>query len=186
MHTHRGLTETTLDVYEGILVGFLDALGDDGHAYSAENLRAFVLDRARPQGIWRAKSIVVSVRSFVRFLGMIGRCLADMDHAIPGFASWQLSSVPRFLAPEEFERVIVSCDNYIFGLRDRAVLLLLARLGLRASDVARLKFKDTDWRNGSITVCGKGRRRGVAPATAGGRRCNPALSESGQAGVEYT
>jgi integrase/recombinase XerD len=54
MRKHRGLTETTLDVYQGILVGLLDALGDDARAYSAEVLRAFVLDRARPHGIYRA------------------------------------------------------------------------------------------------------------------------------------
>jgi integrase/recombinase XerD len=137
MRSHRGLTETTLDVYQGILPGLLDALGDDAHAYSAEALRTFVLERARPHGIQRAKSIVVAVRSFLRFLGVTGRCLPGMEHAIPGFASWQLSSVPRFLAAEDVERVIDSCAGQPFELRDRAVLLLLARLALRASEVAQ-------------------------------------------------
>jgi site-specific recombinase XerD len=163
MRKHRGLTETTLDLYQGVLVGLLDALGDDARAYSAEALRAFVLERARPHGIHRAKCIVVAVRSFVRFLGVTGQCPPGMEHAIPGFASWQLSSVPRFLVAEDVERVIDSCTDYEFGLRDRAVLLLLARLGLRASEVAQLKFADIDWRNGSITVCGKGRRRESLP-----------------------
>jgi integrase/recombinase XerD len=163
MRKHRGLTETTLDVYQGILVGFFDALGDDARAYSAEALRVFVLDRAHPHGVYRAKSIVVAVRSFVRFLGATGRCPAGLEQAIPGFASWQLSSVPRFLVAEDVERVIGSCTNDAFGLRDRAVLLLLARLGLRASEVAQLKFADIDWRNGSITVCGKGRRQESLP-----------------------
>jgi integrase/recombinase XerD len=163
MRQHRGLTETTLDVYQGILVGLLEALGDDAHTYSAEALRAFVLDRARPHGIWRAKSIAVAVRSYVRFLGVSGRCPPGMEHAIPGFASWQLSSVPRFLVSEDVERVIASCTDNLFGLRDRAVLLLLARLGLRASEVAQLKFSDIDWRSGTITVCGKGRRQESLP-----------------------
>jgi site-specific recombinase XerD len=158
MRKHRGLTETTLDVYQGILVGLLNALSDDARAYSAEALRAFVLDRARLHGIHRAKSIVVAVRSFLRFLGVAGRCPPGLEHAIPGFASWQLSSIPRFLVPEDVERVIGSCTDDAFGLRNRAVLLLLARLGLRASEVAQLKFADIDWRNGGITVCGKGRR----------------------------
>ena len=163
MHAHRGLTETTLDVYQGILVGFLNAVGEDPHAYSAEALRAFVLDRARPHGIERAKSIVVAVRSFMRFLGATGRCPAGMEHAIPGFASWRLSSVPRFLAAEDVERVIDSCTGYIFELRDRAVLLLLARLALRASEVAQLKFSDVDWRKGEISICGKSRRQESLP-----------------------
>jgi site-specific recombinase XerD len=163
MRQHRGLTETTLDVYQGILVGFREALGDDARAYSAEALRAFVLDRARPHGVYRAMSIVVAVRSFLRFLGATGRCPAGLEQAIPGFASWQLSSVPRFLVAEDVERVIGSCNDYVFGLRDKAVLLLLARLGLRAGEVAQLKFADIDWRNGSIRVCGKGRRQELLP-----------------------
>ena len=163
MHSHRGLAETTLDVYQGILVGLIDVLGDDARAYSAESLRAFVLDRARPHGIERAKSVVVAVRSFLRFLGVTSRCPPDMEHAIPGFASWRLSSVPRFLAAEDVERVVHSCTGYVFELRDRAVLLLLARLALRASEVAHLKFADIDWRNGEINVCGKGRRQESLP-----------------------
>jgi integrase/recombinase XerD len=163
MQKHRGVTAATLEVYERILVGLLDTLGDDGHIYSAEALRAFVLDRARPHGIYRAKSIVVAVRAFVRFLGVTGQCAPGMEHAIPGFASWQLSSVPRFLTAEDVERVIGSCADHIFGMRDKAVLLLLARLGLRASEVAQLKFSDIDWRNGAITVCGKGRRHELLP-----------------------
>lgn len=163
MRTHRGLTETTLDVYEGILVGLLDALGDDARAYTAEALRTFVLDRARPHGIERAKSIVVASRSFLRFLGVTGRCPPGMEHAIPGFATWRLSSTPRFLASEDVERVIDSSTGYIFEFRDRAVLLLLARLALRASEVAQLKFTDIDWLNGTIRVSGKSRRQESLP-----------------------
>lgn len=163
MRQHRGLTETTLDVYQGVLVGLLEAIGDDPRAYSAEALRAFVFDRARPHGIQRAKSIVVAVRSFVRFLGVTGRCHPGMEHAIPGFASWPLSSVPRFLDAQDVERVIDSCTDFIFGSRDRAVLLLLARLGLRASEVAQLRFADIHWLSASIVVCGKNRRQESLP-----------------------
>lgn len=163
MLAHRGLTETTLDVYQGILLGLLDALGDDARVYSAEALRTFILNRATPHGIERAKSIVVAVRSFVRFLGVTGRCPSGMEDAIPGFASWRLSSVPRFLVADDVQRVIDSCTGYAFERRDRAVLLLLSRLALRASEVAQLKFSDIDWRNGGISVCGKGRRQESLP-----------------------
>jgi len=164
MRTHRGLTDTTLDLYEGIIAGLLEALGDDARNYSAEALRNFVATRARPHGISRANSIVGAVRSFVRYLGIIGQCSQGMEHAIPAFASWQLSSVPRFLSGDEVERVISCCSGYVFELRDRAVILLLARLGLRASEVAHLRFTDIDWRNGTINVCGKGRRQEVGNA----------------------
>ena len=163
MRMNRGLTETTLDVYEGILAGLLDTLGDEVRAYSAESLRTFVLERARPHGIERAKSIAVAVRSFLRFLGATGRCAPGMDYAIPGYACWQLSAVPRYLLSEDVERVIDSCADDANGLRDRAVLLLLARLALRASEVAELRFADIDWRSGSISVCGKTRRQEMLP-----------------------
>lgn len=163
MHDHRGLTDSTLDTYQGILVGLLHTLGDDARAYSGEALRTFVLNRARPHGIERAKSIVVAVRSFIRFLGVTGRCPSGMEDAIPGFASWRFSSVPRFLAAKDVQRVIDSCAGYAFEQRDKAVLLLLARLALRASEVAQLKFSDFDWNRGEIRVCGKGRRQESLP-----------------------
>jgi integrase len=86
-----------------------------------------------------------------------------MPHAIPGFASWQLSTVPRFLVAEDVERVIDSCPVDGNGPRDKAVLLLLARLGLRAGEVARLRFDDIDWVQGLLTVSGKARRQDKLP-----------------------
>jgi len=160
---NRGLTETTLDVYEGILEGLLETLGDDVRTFSAESLRTFVLERAKPHGIARAKSITVAVRAFLRFLGATGRGAPGMDHAIPGYACWQLSAVPRYLPSEDVERVIDSCADNANGLRDKAVLLLLARLALRASEVAALRFTDIDWDNASILVCGKARRQALLP-----------------------
>lgn len=160
---HRGLVEASIDAYQGILAQLLAALGDNPQTYTAEALRGFVLERARLHRIARAKTVVVAVRAFLRFLGATGRCPPGMEHAIPGFASWQLSSVPRFLAAEDVERVIASCSADGNGLRDRAVILLLARLGLRASEAAGLRFADLDWRNGRLAVSGKGRRQEWLP-----------------------
>jgi integrase/recombinase XerD len=86
------------------------------------------------------------------------------DYAVPGFANWQLASVPRFLAANDIDRAIAACDGE-GRLRDKAIILLLARLGLRASEVANLKLADVDWRNGRIAVAGKSRREEWLPLT---------------------
>ena len=100
----------------------------------------------------------------MRFLAATGQCSEGLIHAVPRFASYQLASTPRFLEPEDIEKVIDACnDQDVIGARDRAVVLLLARLGLRASEVAELTFDAVDWRNGRIAVCGKGRRQQWLP-----------------------
>jgi site-specific recombinase XerD len=103
---------------------------------------------------------------FVRFLIADGQCAVGLDAAIPTLAHWRLAALPRYLAPDEVERVIDSCDRSSpVGRRNRAMLLLLARLGLRAGDIRQLRLGDIDWRGGSIHVCGKSRRLTRLPLT---------------------
>jgi integrase/recombinase XerD len=72
---------------------------------------------------------------------------------VPTVARWRLSSLPRYLPAEDVERLIHSCDPAsLLGARDRAILLLIARLGLRASDVSALKFSDLLWEQGTLIV----------------------------------
>ena len=78
--------------------------------------------------------------------------------------SWRLSGVPKSLAPEQVEAIIESCDlRTAAGRRDRAILLLLARLGLRAGEVAAMALDDLDWDSGVVSVSGKGQRREALP-----------------------
>lgn len=155
---HRGLQETTLDLYETCLRDLMKELGSDPCQYTAKSIRQFVLNRAEPHSVCRAQAITVAVRSFLRFLGVTGRCSPNLVESVPKYRSYGLQGLPRHLEPDEMEKVVQSCkakdEN---GLRDRAVILLLARLGLRASDVARLTFADIDWKNGRIAVSGKNR-----------------------------
>jgi site-specific recombinase XerD len=164
MRQHHGLQDSTLDVYQSVVFDLLTWSGGTPQIYTAALVRDFVLQRAKPHGIWRAKSITTAVRVFLRFLGATGQCAPGLDQSIPGYASWKLSSVPRYLEPADVQKVLDGCAaNDARGLRDRAVMLLLARLALRAGDVAGLTLQDIDWKNGRIAVCGKGRRQEWLP-----------------------
>jgi site-specific recombinase XerD len=164
MKTHRGVTTATLNTYRPTLLELLEVLGDQPAQYDARALRAFVLDRAHPHGIDRAKTVVKAVRMFLRFLIAVDRCPPGLDHAIPTIARWRLASLPKYLSAEAVERVLASCDHTTrIGVRDRAVLLLLARLGLRAGDVAALRCSDIDWADATVQVAGKNRRQTRLP-----------------------
>lgn len=161
---HRGVALRTIDLYEGVVADLVAVLGPTPSAYTAESIRGFVVRRAKGHGIPRAKGIATAVRAFLRFLAATGQCPDGLLHAVPRYANWQLASTPRYLEPKDVEKVIGACrGDDALGARDRAVVLLLARLGLRASEVAGLTFDDVDWQNGRIAVCGKGRRQEWLP-----------------------
>jgi integrase/recombinase XerD len=160
----RGIAETTLANRLWIITVFVENLGDDPAAYDAEAIRAFMIERAKGVSVGRVKSIGVAIRSFLRFLIAMGRCPVGLDHAMPDAANWRLATIPRFIAGDDVERVIAACAGEE-RLRDRAIVLLLARLGMRASEVAGLTFGDIDWAGGRIRLLGKSRREDYLPLT---------------------
>lgn len=162
MREQRGVKDSTLDTYQVILIDLLASLGTDPTAYTASAIRGFVLDRARPHGRGRAQGITVATRAYLKYLVAIGQCPVGREHAVPRFASWQLATTPRFLGQADIDRLLAACDGED-RLRDRAVILLLARLGLRASEVANLAFDEIDWVAGRITLAGKVRREERLP-----------------------
>ena len=105
----------------------------------------------------RVQFMATAFRSFFRFLFQNGELQANLAAAVPRVADWRLSTVPKYLIPEEVDRVLGGCDRQTStGRRDYAILLLLARLGLRAGEVVALLLDDIDWRAGEILVRGKG------------------------------
>ena len=85
------------------------------------------------------------IHMFLRFLSAEGKCRAGLEYAIPTFAYWRLSTLPRYLSAPDVERVIVACDDSTeIGARDRAIILFLARLGLRSGDILGLRLNDID------------------------------------------
>ncbi len=166
MRTQRGTMEVTLRTYRLTILALIQTLGDQPAQFNAKALREFVLDRTQQQSIASAKNTVTAVRMMVRFLIATDCCKPGLDQALPTIARWRLTTLPKYLAAEEVERLIGSCKlTTLIGVRDRAVLLLLARLGLRAGDVAALLFEHVDWQNGTVQVAGKNRRAERLPLT---------------------
>jgi integrase/recombinase XerD len=125
----------------------------------AADVVAFVVDRCPAQSRGAAKMTVTALRSLLGFLHLRGIVSAPLAEAVPSTASWRLSGLPRALEPEQLQALLACCDRTTAnGRRDYAVLVLLARLGLRRGEVAALRLEDVDWRAGELRIAGKGRR----------------------------
>ncbi len=156
--THRGVTEPTLRHYARGAIDLLRALGEDVSKWNAQGVRDFLLQRASQCGTRTTQALITSLRAFLRFLNFRGEFRDDLALAIPAVAHWRLARLPHCLSAEEVGRLIAACNGTNpRRLRDRAILLMLARLGLRAGDVACLRLTDIDWNNGTLQVTGKGR-----------------------------
>ncbi len=106
----------------------------------------------------------VAVRSFLRFLAVRGVVPAGLDRAIPAIRRWRHASLPPRLSTAQVDQLVAAVGAGPTARRDRAILLLLARLGMRAGEVVRLDLDDLDWRNGLVRLpIGKGRRERVLP-----------------------
>jgi site-specific recombinase XerD len=164
MQNQRGVTVTTLDSYCRVIDDLLQKLGDYPEDYTAHTVRAFTLDRASRHGHRQAASTVTAIRMFIRFLIAHGRCQPTLLDAIPSIASWRQRSLPSYLRAEEIERLLATCKaDTPRQSRDRAVLLLLARLGLRARDITTLTLRDIEWDEGTFRVRGKNRHETRLP-----------------------
>jgi len=164
MQQQRGACTSTLSNYEVHLREFVTRVGDEPSTWDARSLRQFVLEGSRTCGWAAAKKRTTALRMFLRFLIAEGRCASELMGAIPVVAHWRLSSLPRYLSEDDVERVIASCDiASVVGKRDRAILLLLARLGLRAGDIVQMRLCDIDWKEAWIHVSGKGCRETRLP-----------------------
>jgi integrase/recombinase XerD len=158
MRQHRGVSEGTLANYLPLVEECLAALGDDTSTYDARQVQDYILAVAHRHGEGRTRSTVNAVRMFLRFLATYGYCSPDLVAAVPGIARWRLASLPRYIGAADVERLIATCNpGLAAGARDRAIILLLARLGLRAGDVRDLLLSDIDWLQGRLRVMGKGR-----------------------------
>ena len=114
---------------------------------------------SRRRGTGSLKNDVTAVRSLLRFLHLRGLIPDPLDGAAPAAAGWHRPPLTRKIRPEDVNAILASCDRDTHaGHRDYAILMLLARLGLRAGEAAAARAGDIDWRSGTILVRGKGGR----------------------------
>jgi len=161
LRVERGLTAGTAGGYVAavrpFLRGRLSASGLDLERLSMAEVTAFVVARCPGQARGPARLTVTALRSLLGFLHVEGMLATPLAAAVPAAASWRLSGLPRPLEPGQVRSLLGSCDRRTgIGLRDYAILSLLARLALRAGEVAALSLDDLDWRSGELVVRGKG------------------------------
>lgn len=166
LRSDRGLCVRSVEVYAPFARAFIEAHGLPLRVTSldAATVRTYLVGCSQNRSGSAVKLLAAALRSFLRFLFFDGMTQIDFSKAVPPVRRWRLSGVPPYLTSEEVERVIATTDRSTTrGCRAHAMLLLLARLGLRAGEVATLELDDILWDTGEIVVRGKGRRRDHLP-----------------------
>ena len=169
--TERGLTPATVAGYVHVARPFIASRSRgeelDLAGMSAAHVIEFVLASCPGRATGTAKLIVTVTRSLLDWLHLSGMTPVSWATAVPSVAGWKLSGLPQALSPAQVRALLAACDRRTpTGRRDYAVVLMLARLGLRAGEVARLGLDDIDWHGGELHVVGKGNRGESLPLPA--------------------
>lgn len=182
MVQERGLAPGTVLRYERTAGRFLREQASTGEAFQPARLTGvdvseFLLREFARVSAGSAKGRVAELRSVLRFLYLEGITAMALGTAVPPVGGWRLAKLPpAAMAAVEVQRLLDSCDTGTpVGVRDLAMMTLVARLGLRSVEVARLELRDLDWRAGELVVRGKGHREDRLPL----------LAEVGEALVAY-
>ena len=171
LREERALAQATIVNYVPFIRSFLKTLFGSGpvklSTICARDLVDFVQQQARRLRPGRAKIMTNALRSFLRYARYRGDVTLDLAAAVPTVAHWSMASIPRAIAPDQVRQLLASIDRLTAkGRRDYPILLLLARLGVRAGVVVSLELDDIDWPAGQLTVRGKGGRCSRLPLPA--------------------
>lgn len=181
MVDERGLAATTIIRYLNTARRFLTEQAMTGDALhpgtlTGADVNAFLLRECVRVSSGSAKGRVAELRSMLRFLHLQGLTPMRLGSSVPPVGGWRLATVPPTISPEDVQRLLDSCDRTtLIGRRDFAVMTVIARLGMRSIEVARLELEDLDWRVGELLIRGKGGRQDRLPLP----------TDVGQALVEY-
>jgi site-specific recombinase XerD len=161
LRAERGLAASTTTAYVARAARFLAEYAADGEVcgLKSADVSSAVLAECTTRSVGAGQYFVAALRAFLRFAHVEGHIARDLSAAAPAVTGRRGSLLPRGISSAEAEALLRTCDgNTAVGRRDRAVLLILLRLGLRSGEVAGLRLKDIDWRAGQLLVRGKGRR----------------------------
>jgi integrase/recombinase XerD len=164
----RALAEATIIHYVPFIEEFLKDRFSNGQAklsqLTARDVVSFVQRQAPRLHVKRAKLMTTALRSFCQYARFRGEVTLDLAAAVPIVANWSMTSIPRAIAPAQIRQLLTSIDRHTaMGRRDYAILLLLARLGLRSGEVVSLELGDIDWTAGTLSVHGKRSQRSEMP-----------------------
>ena len=168
LQEERALSDKTLIQYCPFIEQFLSARFGQGPveltALRAGDVIGFVTRQAAHLSPARGKAATTALRSFFRYLRQCGEIQLDIAAAVPTVPNWSMTGIPRGIAPEHLQAVLAHCPrDTLVGRRDYAILMLLARLGLRAGEIVSLTLDSIDWEAGSIAVAGKGNQAASLP-----------------------
>jgi integrase/recombinase XerD len=171
LRVERLLAEATITYYVAFAREFLADRFGRGHLMFARlcagDVVRFVQRRASRLHVKRAKQLTTALRAFLRHVCYRGDLTQDLVAAVPSVANWSMPSIPRAIPAASVRQLLASINRQtVRGRRDYAILLLLARLGLRASEVAFLELDDLNWEGGQVTVRGKRGARAALPVPA--------------------
>lgn len=167
----RALARATITNYVPFIQGFLTAQFGEGPVrlarLTARDVVRFVQRQAPRLHLKRAKLLTVALRSFFRYARYRGAVTRDLAAAVPAVANWSMPAIPRAIGEEQIRQLLASFNRRTpTGRRDYAIVLLLARLGLRANEVSGLELQDIHWDAGQVSVRGKRGHRTVLPLPA--------------------
>lgn len=167
----RALSRQTIINYRPFVRDFLSYRFGAGEVSLAQlraaDVTGFVQQKVSRVNMRRAKILTTALRSFLSYARYRGDITSDLAAAVPIVANWSLSSIPRAIGRDEVTRLLASIDRQTpIGCRDYAMILALARLGLRSSEVVSLELDDIDWVAGEIRVLGKNGQRNDLPLPA--------------------
>ena len=172
LRKHRGAAAPTIKLYARDAVLLVTELGADPTSWKPADVRSYFLDRASRCGSGTVEKLTTSLRAFLRYLAVEGRWQAGLDGVVPAYAHWRLADMPRYLSAEQVSRLIAACDGETIACRrDRAIVLLLARAGLKIAALSQFQLVLSDKQPGAASkiVCLPGSAEGGGQVGVGAK-----------------